>query len=58
MKYYFDLCVSFPEETAEEETDEKKEEKEDKPLELEDKKLWQMMDLDGDGKLTVAEYER
>ena len=40
--------------------DEKKKEEEEPPkdVKLDDASLWQSMDLDKDGKLTVAEYEQ
>ena len=43
------------------EEEKKEEEKKDelpKDLKLEDLSLWESMDLDKDGKLTVAEYEQ
>ena len=57
-------CAEEDEKEDEKKEDEKKEDekkKEEEPpkdVKLDDASLWQSMDLDKDGKLTVAEYEQ
>merc|ERR1739838_1290327 len=52
------MCTVEAQSDADVETKETPNEKNERKIELEDLQLWKTMDLNKDGKLTVAEYER